>query len=47
MSGTAAQRWFGSFMRTLQSHEASAALRSASLQKQLGPWTSALTVSSS
>lgn len=30
-------------MRTLQSHEASAALRNASLQRQLGPWTSALT----
>jgi hypothetical protein len=43
MSTTVAQHWFDAFMHTLQSHEASAALRNAALQSQLGPWTSALT----
>lgn len=37
------QRWFESFMKTVQGHESSPALRNAALQGQLGLWTSALT----
>jgi hypothetical protein len=41
--GSVAQRWFGAFMRTVKTHEASTALREAMQTGVLKHWTQALT----
>jgi len=41
-----AQLWFGAFMDTVKTHEASAALREAAACGELKHWTQALTESS-
>ena len=38
-----AQRWFGAFMETVKTHEASSALREAAESGELKQWTEALT----
>src|SRR5271166_5096826 len=40
---SAAQRWFGAFMRTVRTHEASTSLREAMQSGALKDWTQALT----
>ncbi len=43
MGGTLAQRWYGTFLETVQGHEAAAALRYAAQSGALRKWTEALT----
>jgi len=43
MTGSVAQRWFGTFVETVKTHEASTALRDAAEGGELKRWTQALT----
>jgi len=43
MEESAAHRWYGGFLDTVQKHEAAAALRDAALSGALSAWTKALT----
>jgi hypothetical protein len=43
MSVGLASAWYGRFLETVQTHEASAPLRDAAMQGQLGKWTESLT----
>ena len=43
MGAALAPAWYGRFLETVQTHEASAPLRDAAMQGQLGKWTESLT----
>jgi len=43
MEGAVAQRWYETFLETVQRHEAATTLKDAALRERLGRWTQALT----